>query len=309
MRDITHKISTQRTALASSIIKMKPESVEAIKTNTTYPKKDILGVAKAAGFLAVKNTPQAIPLCHPIPIEDVTIDYEFAHDFIKILIEVQTIYKTGCEVEAMHGASLVALTIYDMIKPMDKTAEIHHTRLESKTGGKTDFRKPVKRGLKTAVIVMSDSISEGKKEDKAGKHIVERLAEFNVDCEHYTVIPDDAKALVSLVETYEKDGTDLVITCGGTGVSPRDITPETLRPLFTKDMSTLMEAARAYGQERTPYAMLSRGVAGFINETLVLTFPGSTKGTRETLDALLPYVFHLFKVRKVGYQHSDVNNV
>lgn len=139
MVDITQKQPTHRTAIAQAIVRVSAqETIEAIKKGTV-PKGDVLSMSKAAGFLGVKKTSDLLPDCHPLPVEYCAVDYEMKGLEIKILVTVKTFYKTGVEVEAMHGASVVALTMYDMLKPIDKGVEIHQIKLLKKTGGKSDI--------------------------------------------------------------------------------------------------------------------------------------------------------------------------
>ena len=139
MVDITQKSSTLRTAIAQAIVKVSSaDTILAIKENKV-PKGDVFEMSRAAGLLGVKKTALLLPDCHPLPIEFTGIDYGIDDLSIKIRITVKTHYKTGVEVEAMHGASIVALNIYDMLKPIDKGIEIHSIKLVKKTGGKTDI--------------------------------------------------------------------------------------------------------------------------------------------------------------------------
>ncbi len=139
MIDITKKNSTLRIATAQAIVKVsKTETIEAIK-NDAVPKGNVFAMSKAAGLLGVKKTPDLLPDCHPLPIEYAGIEYDINGLEITIQCTIKTIYKTGVEVEAMHGASVVALNMYDMLKPIDKGVEIHHIKLLNKKGGKSDF--------------------------------------------------------------------------------------------------------------------------------------------------------------------------
>lgn len=141
MVDITQKQSTHRTAIAQAVVKVSSdETISAIKEGKV-PKGDVLAMSKAAGFLGVKKTADLLPDCHPLPVEHCTIDFTINGLEITVEILVKTFYKTGVEVEAMHGASVVALNMYDMLKPIDKGVEIHHIKLLKKTGGKSDINR------------------------------------------------------------------------------------------------------------------------------------------------------------------------
>ncbi|MBT3920848.1 MAG: bifunctional molybdenum cofactor biosynthesis protein MoaC/MoaB [Flavobacteriaceae bacterium] len=303
MVDITHKSSTLRIATAQAIVKVsKSETIEAIK-NDTVPKGNVFAMSKAAGLLGVKKTPELLPDCHPMPIEFSGIEYEINGLEITVLFTVKTIYKTGVEVEAMHGASVVALNMYDMLKPIDKGIEIHQLKLLEKKGGKSDFKDRFRKDLNAAVIVCSDTISAGQKEDKAGKSIIKKLEECGVSITEYVVIPDENEIIQEKVIQYQKQDIDLIIYTGGTGLSIRDVTPEALLPLLERRIPGVEEAIRTYGQDRTPYSMLSRSVAGTIGNTLVLALPGSTNGAKESMDAIFPAVLHIFRILK-GARHD-----
>ena len=139
MVDITNKSNSLRTAVArAEVIVSSADTITTIKEDKV-PKGNVFEMSRAAGLLAVKNTAMILPDCHPLPIEYTGIEFEISELSILITITVKTNYKTGVEVEAMHGASIVALNLYDMLKPIDKGIEIRNIRLLRKTGGKSDI--------------------------------------------------------------------------------------------------------------------------------------------------------------------------
>lgn len=305
MVDITHKKTSLRTAKAQAVVKVsKQETIVAI-VNKKVPKGDVFEMAKTAGLFAVKKTSDLIPDCHPLPIEYTAVKYNIEGLKIFIEIEVKTIYRTGVEVEAMHGASVIALTMYDMLKPIDKKIEIHDIKLLEKHGGKSDLKnKSVDLGLKASVIVCSDTISAGQKEDFAGKAIIEKLKSCEVEVVDYTIIPDEVKNIQEKLLKHIKLETNMVIYTGGTGLSIRDITTESILPIIDRRIPGIEEAIRSYGQERTPFSMLSRSVVGVAGKTLVIALPGSTRGATESMEAVFPAILHLFKIFR-GIRHDD----
>ena len=303
MVEITHKNTTLRTAVAQAIVQVSSqETIDAIQ-NDLVPKGNVFEMAKTAGLFAVKKTSDIIPDCHPLPIEYTGVTYEVEGLQIKILIEVKTIYRTGVEVEAMHGVSVIALTMYDMLKPIDKGIEIQNVKLVKKKGGKSDFKDKFRKDIKAAVIVCSDTISAGQKEDKAGKAIIAKLESAHVEIVDYLIIPDEFDRIQEVTLNHVSQETDLIIFTGGTGLSKRDVTPDALAPLLDREIPGIAEAIRSYGQERTPYSMLSRSIVGTKEQSVIMALPGSTKGASESMDAVFPALLHVFQIFK-GARHD-----
>ncbi|WP_443940022.1 bifunctional molybdenum cofactor biosynthesis protein MoaC/MoaB [Pedobacter sp. MW01-1-1] len=302
MVNITKKSNTLRIAIASATVSMSKQATIDALVQRKIPKGDVFEFARAAGLFGVKRTSDVIPDCHPLPVEYTAITYEIVGLEIFIRVEVHTIYKTGVEVEAMHGASVTALTMYDMLKPIDKGVEIKNIRLLEKKGGKSDVQNQEFSHLKAAVLVCSDSVFHKQAEDTSGKRIIEKLKQFAIDTQKYQIIPDEMEQIQQETKAISQ-AYDLLLITGGTGLSPRDVTPEAITPLLDRQIDGVMEIARKYGQERSPYAMLSRGICGFIGKTLVITLPGSIKGVEESMDALFPHILHVFKVQ-TGAKHD-----
>lgn len=299
MVNITHKNNTLRKAIAEAVLSVSSqETIDAI-VNNKVPKGNVFEMSKTAGLFGAKKTSDIIPDCHPLPIEFASIQFEIKDLDVHITSEIHTIYKTGVEVEAMHSVSVVALTMYDMLKPIDKNIEIKNIRLIEKKGGKSDI-KDSGEGINASVIVCSDSIFAGKKEDKAGKAIISSLEKNNVTINDYVIIPDEILDIQNKIKSDVENGIGLIMITGGTGLSKRDVTPEAVRPLLDREIPGVAEAIRSYGQLRTPYSMLSRSFAGMIGDTLVIALPGSTKGAEESMDAIFPGILHIYKILNGG---------
>jgi cyclic pyranopterin phosphate synthase len=296
MVDITLKSYTLRKAIAQAeVLVSSLDTIKAIEEKKV-PKGDIFEFARAASLLAIKKTSDLIPDCHPLPVEFAQVSYAIEGLCLQIYVEVHTIYKTGVEVEAMHGASLASLVIYDMLKPIDKGVEIQHIKLLKKTGGKSDDT-PIEN-LSAEVIVCSDTVSEGVKVDSSGLLIKELLEKDGIRIVNYAIVADQIEAIQNAVTQAKNKGISIIILTGGTGLSDRDVTPEAVKPLLTKEIPGIMETARNFGQQRIKTAMLSRSIAGFSDHSLILTFPGSNSAVLEYYKALFPQVFHVFDLNK-----------
>ncbi|MCZ7403100.1 MAG: cyclic pyranopterin monophosphate synthase MoaC [Candidatus Methanoperedens sp.] len=119
MVDISNKEDVSRSAKASGDIQLKPETIEAIK-NKKIIKGSVLETARIASIMAIKNTSSVIPMCHQIPITGIDVQFDLAHDNVKVIVDVKTVGKTGVEMEALHGVSVALLTIWDMVKSAEK---------------------------------------------------------------------------------------------------------------------------------------------------------------------------------------------
>lgn len=136
MVDVSAKAETARTAVAGARVVMRPETLAAIRAGDA-PKGDVLGTARVAGILAAKKTHELIPLCHPLLLTHVAVDFEYVEDGIEIRATVRCQGQTGVEMEALTAVTVAALTIYDMAKALEKTMRIENVRLLRKEGGKS----------------------------------------------------------------------------------------------------------------------------------------------------------------------------
>lgn len=298
MFNVSSKPDTYRIARAQAILNIHPKTAALLAAGDS-PKGNIIEAAKFAATTGAKKTPDLIPYCHPIPLDHIVVNVSVKRRAVEVNVEVKSIWKTGVEMEALTGACIGVLTIYDMLKPVDNSLSIGSVKILNKFGGLGDFGSKQVKKNRAAVIVISDSVAAGKRIDKSGKFIAKTLKDRGMEVVEYKVLPDER----SFIEKHLKDYSDnlhldLILTTGGTGIGPRDITPEATRKVIEKEVNGIAEASRAYGQRRTPLSMLSRGLAGVRGHTVIINLPGSLRAVSEYLDFLFPGVEHAFQMMK-----------
>lgn len=299
MVDVTDKVSTARMARAESKITMKPETISAIQDNS-LPKGNVLTTAKIAGIQAAKKTAEMIPMCHQLNLSFIDIEFEIMSDFILILSTVKTKEATGVEMEALSAVSGAALTIYDMCKAVDKTMEIGGIKLVKKVGGKSDHSLEYRP--RVGVITLSDGVAAGKSEDKSGVILRSGFKDAGCDVPNQVVIEDGSDQFVPIILQWIDSGIELILTTGGTGLGPRDLTIQTVNQIFDSKLPGIEQALHAYGRGKVKTAMLSRLTAGVVNGAIVICLPGSPGAAKDALQVLIPTIFHSYHMIK-GERH------
>src|SRR5665213_316612 len=297
MISIEHKTETRRTAKAQAVVLMSAATIKRLKSNQ-LPKKDVIPIARAAGLMASKRTPDLLPDCHPLMLEAVEVHLTPQKNRVVIESFVVLTGKTGAEMEALTAVTVAALTVYDMLKPIDKNMRITDVKLLEKTGGKSDRGISIAQNFRAAVSVVSDSTFTGIRKDASGLKIIEKLKSIGVKKISSYLLADEKREIAVLLKKLCTEGVDLILTTGGTGLSPRDVTVEAAKEVIEREIPGVTEAARAYGQRRTSRAMLSRGVAGQRGKSVIVTLPGSTKAVEEWMAALFPGLLHAFDVMR-----------
>ena len=302
MFDVSAKPDSYRTARAKAVLNIDAKTAKLIRQGKS-PKGNIVEAAKIAATSGAKKTPDLIPYCHPIPIDHIKVQVSIKAQAIEVDVQVKSIWKTGMEMEALVGASIGALTIYDMLKPIDDTLFISSVKLVEKSGGIGQFRINDGNKIRAGVIVVSDSVAAGRRADKSGKFIVKALKDRSIEVVKYQIVPDDSSVIEELLIKYSDClHLNLILTTGGTGLGPRDITPESTRKVIDREIAGIVEGSRAYGQRRAPLSMLSRGIAGLRDKCLIINLPGSLNAVSESLEFLFPGLEHAFQMME-GHGH------
>ncbi|MEC9306815.1 MAG: bifunctional molybdenum cofactor biosynthesis protein MoaC/MoaB [Candidatus Neomarinimicrobiota bacterium] len=299
MVDVTDKVSTVRISKAEGVISMQPDTISAIQDDV-LPKGNVLTTAKISGVQAAKKTAELIPMCHQLNLTFVDIEFEVMANSIQIKSTVKTKESTGVEMEALTAVSAAALTIYDMCKAVDKTMSIGEINLVEKVGGKSDHATEYRP--KVGVITLSDDVSSGTNKEKSGPILIRGLTDLGCSIEQEKVLPDGSDELISTIQNWIKDGVELIITTGGTGLGPRDLTIQTLEGIFDSKLPGVEQTLHAYGRGKVKTAMLSRLTVGVVDGAIVICLPGSTGAVKDALNVLIPTIFHTFHMMK-GEKH------
>ena len=303
MVDVSGKQATFREAVAEGFVVLTDKIAEVVAKHD-MAKGDVLKVAELAGIMAAKRTPELIPLCHPIQIDNVRVECALDADNKKIKIQafVKAGGVTGVEMEALTAVSVAALTIYDMCKGIDKGMSVEGVRLLRKSGGKSgdyvaDAEKsaPKMRGIRAAVLTVSDKAARGERADTAGPALCGLLETAGAEVVHTSVVSDEIDLISETVSKWSGD-THLILTTGGTGLSARDVTPEALTLIADRTVPGLGELMRAESLKHTPNAPLSRGLAVTCRKCLIVALPGSERGARQCFEAIEPALHHAINI-------------
>lgn len=315
MVDVGGKPVTARVATATGRYLTRPDVIALVRADD-LPKADVLTTARLAGIGGAKRTSELVPLCHPLPLDSISVDFALEHSSIVITATARTTGRTGVEMEALTAVAVAGLTLHDMVKAADPSGVLTDVMLVEKTGGKrgtwtrdgagAEAPAPAPadgvRPRTAAVLVASTSGAAGTRADTTGPAIADWLAVRGFAVDEVRLVDDAhvAPALASLVATRPA----VIISTGGTGVSPTDRTPEAALAVIDRELPGIAEAIRARGLAATPTAALGRGVAGVANGTVVVTLPGSPNGVRDGLEVLDGILEHVIAQSAGGGAHE-----
>lgn len=317
MIDVGNKEATRRRALARGTIRLSRTTMQMVLKGDS-PKGNILAIAEVAGIMAAKNTSSLLPLCHPLIIDSVRIWFDLDARQVHASCEVVCNAKTGVEMEALVGLNICLLTIYDLAKAVDPVIEITDVYLQTKEGGKSGAWKHPKlelpsastesgddsfQNLKFAVGTLSDRVTQGVYQDQSGNFLRNFCRDRSGVEEFYKVIPDEREALRQLVYHAVGLKVDVLLLTGGTGISERDITPDTMKEISSKEIPGFGELQRQFGSQYTNASWLSRSSAYIVKDTLVVLFPGSPKAVQQGLDCVGSLIPHAVRMLR-GESHN-----
>ena len=205
-------------------------------------------MARVAGIMAAKRTPDLIPLCHPLPLTSVEVDFELGTRGVAIRARVRVTGQTGVEMEALTAAAVAGLTLIDMTKGVERGRLPRVGPAAREVGRAIRHVEATGRQVNTAhVITISDGASHGKRDDKSGPALVGILDANQFEVSGPEVVPDERDRIAAAITKASDGGSDLVITTGGTGLGPRDVTPQATASVIDYEVPGLTELMRRAG--------------------------------------------------------------
>ncbi len=299
MINISHKRNSLRYAKASGKLTSTPDVITKVK-NREIPKGDLLEIARSAGIQAGKRTSEWIVFCHSMPIDWIEISYEIQNDAIIFIAEVEAVWKTGVEMEAVTAVMAAMLNAYDMLKPMDAQITMGEIKLLEKRGGKSDMRDSFDPPIRTALVSVDTAKKEGHRVDRSSNVIRKFLENESVEIVTEQQLNEEEETVKNyLLNLTDNKTAELIFLCGSTGPASKDVVPKVIREISDREVPGISHAMHQYGLVRTPYAMISDQVAGIRNGVLMVALPGSKKGASECMDALFPGLLHIFKTLRM----------
>ncbi|MBN9606151.1 MAG: bifunctional molybdenum cofactor biosynthesis protein MoaC/MoaB [Actinomycetales bacterium] len=328
MVDVGGKPVTVREATAEGRLATTAEVIALVR-GERMPKGDVLATARLAGIQAAKRVDALIPLAHSLPLDGVDVDFALDEAAIAIRATARVTGRTGVEMEALTAVAVAGLTLHDMVKAVDPAAELGGIRLLEKSGGRhghwrreqflaarghahgsggsgdantpadssagdptpADVPAGTARPRLVEIVVASTRAAHGQRDDDTGPAIAAWAEGRGLELGEVRVVAD-AEVAHGIHDALAARPA-LLVTTGGTGVSPSDRTPEATRPVLDRELPGLADAIRAAGLAATPTAALSRGLAGVAGGTVVVNLPGSPGGVRDGLAVLDGVLDHL----------------
>ncbi len=300
MQDTTRDDLMQRSADARAVVTFDPSDLAELQKREEFS-VSLRHAAATAASLAAKRYATVFENAHQVLLDAVQCRITTDTGSIHIEVGLQALAKTDVSAVALYAASCAALSVLGTMEGRTLKGIALHVELLESTGGRRSEPVSLGKNLSAGVIVLSDTRAAGRMKDDSGPAARDHLEGYGIRVAEYAVIPDDADALAKLLTEFaDKKHLDIVVTSGGTGLGPRDVTPDVTSKLIDREVPGISEAIRQYGQRRTPFSMLSRATAGLRGSTLLLNLPGSPAGVRESLDAVFPEVLHVFKMLQGG---------
>ncbi len=292
MDDSSSNPAAQQSAKAEGKIFFSNGAREILLKENT-PKTDVVTAAKVAGIQAAKRASEVIPFHHANTLNWVELNFSAGEDHIKIESTVKAVSRSGLEMEALTAVSVAALTLLDICKEHDQQVNIQDLKLVPKVSKKKMLT--VKTPIKVGIIVISDRITAGLADDEVGQLLQSGFANAGYHANNYSIISNDSDKLIEKVQEWLEQSIELIITAGGNGIGPRDITLTSLEPFFDFRMEGLEQTLHSIAQVNNNGFFVDRLAVGKIGKTIVICLPIDVALAQDALNVILPNMHQAFE--------------